>query len=121
MGDYRKLRAWEEGHRLALAIYKATSAFPKEEQYGLTSQMRRAAASIPANLAEGCGRNRDAELARFAGIALGSANELEYQLLLAHELGYLAQAEHARLSRRVAELKPMLARLVQSMRPTTED
>lgn len=116
MGDYRKLRAWEESHRLALEVYKVTAGFPKEELFGLTSQMRRAAASVPANLAEGCGRNRDAELARFAGIALGSATELEYQLLLARDLGYLAQADHARLVKQVGDLKPMLAKLVQSLK-----
>lgn len=120
MGDYRKLRAWEAGHRLALAIYKVTGAFPREEQYGLTSQMRRAAVSIPANLAEGCGRNRDAELARFAGIALGSASELEYHLFLAHQLAYLPQPEYDSLTRQVAELKPMLARLIESLRPMTD-
>jgi four helix bundle protein len=82
--------------------------------------MRRAAASIPANLTEGCGRNSDAELARFAGIALGSANELEYHLLLAHQLSYLPQVEYDGLRGQVAELKPMLAKLIESLRPTTE-
>ena len=78
-----------------------------------------AAVSIPANLAEGCGRNRDAELARFAGIALGSASELEYHLFLAHELGYLPQPEYSSLMRQVADLKPMLARLIESLKPPT--
>ncbi|MDI7274802.1 MAG: four helix bundle protein [Anaerolineae bacterium] len=119
MGDYRKLRAWEAGHHLVLAVYKVSGAFPKEELYGLTSQMRRAAISIPANLAEGCGRNRDAELARFAGIALGSASELEYHLFLARELGYLPQPEYDSLMRRLADLKPMLAKLIESLKPAT--
>lgn len=78
MKDFKKLKAWEKSHQLTLAIYKVTRSFPKDELYGLTSQMRRASVSIPANIAEGCGRGSDAELARFCHIAMGSASELEY-------------------------------------------
>jgi len=76
--DFRKLKVWEKSHDLTLAVYKATAAFPRKELYGLTSQIRRACASIPANIAEGCGRGGDPELARFLQIAMGSASELEY-------------------------------------------
>ena len=89
MKDFRNLKVWEKSHQLALAVYKATSTFPRHELYGLTSQIRRACASIPANIAEGCGRSGDAELARFLQIAMGSASELEYHLLLARDLGFL--------------------------------
>jgi len=80
--DFRKLAVWEKAHRLTLDMYKATASFPKDELYGLTSQVRRASISIPANIAEGCGRNGDVELARFLQIAMGSASELEYQSAL---------------------------------------
>ena len=82
MKDYRELKVWERSHQLALAVYKVTTTFPKDELYGLTSQIRRACASIPANIAEGCGRSGDAELARFLQIAMGSASELDYHLYL---------------------------------------
>jgi hypothetical protein len=75
---FRDLKVWEKAHQLTLQVYKATASFPKEEMFGLTSQIRRAAASIPANIAEGCGRSGDAELGRFLQIAMGSASELEY-------------------------------------------
>lgn len=87
MGDYRKVAVWVRAHRLTLDVYRATRQLPKEELYGLTSQLRRAASSVPANIAEGCGRNSDAELGRFLVIALGSATELDYHLLLARDLG----------------------------------
>ena len=89
MKDYRQLKVWERSHRLTVTLYRVTARFPAEERYGLTSQIRRAAASIPANIAEGCGRDGDAELARFCRIASGSASELDYHLLLAKELGLL--------------------------------
>jgi four helix bundle protein len=87
MRDFRKLMVWQKAHQLTLGIYELTANFPRDEVYGLTSQVRRAAASIPANVAEGCGRDGDTELARFLRIAMGSANELEYHLILARDLG----------------------------------
>ncbi len=87
MRDFRQLMVWEKSHQLTLEIYQATGAFPREELYGLTSQIRRAAASIPANIAEGCGKDTETELARYMQISMGSASELEYHLLLAHDLG----------------------------------
>jgi four helix bundle protein len=78
MKDFRELKVWQKAHQLTLAIYQNTNAFPREELYGLTSQLRRSSSSVAANLAEGCGRSGDAELARFCSIAMGSATELEY-------------------------------------------
>src|SRR5881392_3697882 len=97
MKDFRQLKVWEKAHLLALAVYPITARFPREKTYGLTSQIRRAASSIPSNIAEGCGRNGDAELARFCIIAIGSATELEYQLLLARDLKLL-QGDYEELS-----------------------
>jgi four helix bundle protein len=116
MKDFRQLIVWEKSHQLALAVYKATKEFPKEELYGLTSQMRRAAMSIPTNIAEGCGRNTDAEFARFLQIAMGSASETEYQLLLSHDLGFLNKEQYDRLNLDVTEVKRMLASLLKTLR-----
>ena len=116
MKDFRQLKVWEKSHQLALAVYKATKELPKEELYGLTSQMRRAAMSIPTNIAEGCGRNTDAEFARFLQIAMGSASETEYQLLLSHDLGFLNKEQYDRLNLDVTEVKRMLASLLKTLR-----
>jgi four helix bundle protein len=115
MGDYRSLKVWQRAHRLTLLVYKATQHFPSSELYGLTSQLRRSAASVPANLAEGAGRNSVGELRRFCRISLGSASELEYHLLLARELGYLPTECHAGLAEEVDHLKRMLARLASAL------
>lgn len=109
------MRVWEKGHRLTLAVYKTTATFPREELYGLTSQIRRSCASIPANIAEGCGRSGDAELARFLRIAMGSASELEYHLLLAHDLGLLNTLDHERLTEEVTEVKRMLTSFTKKL------
>ena len=85
MKDFGDLKVWHEAHKLTLAVYRASAAFPREERYGLTAQMRRSAVSVPSNIAEGCGR-RGADFGRFMQIAMGSACELEYQLLLARDL-----------------------------------
>jgi len=116
MKDFRQLKVWEKAHLLALGIYKATSKFPKEELYGLTSQIRRASASIPTNIAEGCGRNTDADFARFLQIAMGSASETEYQLILAHDLEFLTKDQHEKLHNEVEEVKRMLASLLKTIR-----
>ncbi len=115
MRDFKKLMIWQKAHRLTLAVYKATANFPQSELYGLTSQMRRASASIPANIAKGCGRNSATELARFITIAMGSASELEYHLLLAHDLELLGDAMHAQLDQDVNEIKRMLVSFVQKL------
>lgn len=115
MKNFRDLSVWEKSHWLTLATYKATRAFPKDEIYGLTSQMRRAAASIPANIAEGCGRGGNVEMARFLRIALGSASELEYHLLLAHDLGLLTAETHLQLEAQTIEVKRMLTGLTKKL------
>src|SRR5581483_4083666 len=116
MKDFRQLKVWEKAHQLALGIYKATNKFPKEELYGLTSQIRRASMSIPTNIAEGCGRNTDAEFARFLQIAMGSASETEYQLILANDLECLTKDQHEKLHGEVEEVKRMLASLLKTLR-----
>ena len=108
MRDFRKIQVWERAHRLTLQVYKITSSFPKDELHGLTIQMRRAAGSIPSNIAEGCGRDTQAELARFVHIAGGSANELEYHLILAHDLGYIDGEVYPELNSEINEIKRML-------------
>jgi four helix bundle protein len=114
--DFRKLDVWHKSHRLTLTVYTATRVFPKEELYGLTSQIRRAATSIPANIAEGCGRDGGADLARFLQIAAGSASELEYHLLLAHDLQFLDEASWQDLSAATCEIKQMLVSLMRRVR-----
>jgi four helix bundle protein len=116
MEDFKDLRVWAKAHELTLAVYQKTRAFPREEMYGLTSQLRRASASVAANIAEGCGRRSDAELRRFVQIARGSANEVEYHLLLAKDLDFLTTEEHEDLEARVLEIQRMLAGLVQSLK-----
>jgi four helix bundle protein len=114
--DFRELKVWQKAHQLTLAVYRITAAFPREELYGLTSQLRRASSSIAANLAEGCGRNGDMEFARFCSMAMGSASELEYHLLLAKDLKLLKPADHQELDQRATELKRMLTALMQKLK-----
>jgi four helix bundle protein len=109
--DFRELKVWQKAHELTLAVYRVTTTFPRQELYGLTSQIRRASASIGANISEGCGRNGDAELARFCSIAMGSASELEYHLLLAKDLNLFKPGEYEELAPRATELKRMLTAL----------
>ena len=113
--DFHELKDWQKAHELTLAIYRVTAPFPREELYGLTSQLRRASASIAANLAEGCGRSGDAEFARFCSIAMGSASEVEYHLLLARDLKLLKPGEYEELAPRATELKRMLTALLQKL------
>ena len=116
MKNFKELNVWEKAHVLTKKIYQSTSTFPREELYGLTSQIRRACASVPTNIAEGCGRNSDAELARFLEIAMGSASELEYLLLLTHDLKLLNAADYHRLTDDVTEVKRMLASFIKKLR-----
>jgi len=111
MRNYKDLTVWEKSHKLTLAIYKQTSAFPKDERFGLTSQVRRASSSIPANLAEGCGRRSDGEMGRFIQIAMGSGAELSYHLLLCRDLGILGTVEFSRLAADLEEVMRMLSAL----------
>ena len=116
MQNFRKLQVWEKSHNLTLKIYKLTSQFPREEIYGLTSQIRRACASIPTNIAEGCGRESSADFARFLQIAMGSASETEYLILLARDLEYLTEDQYAELSDTTIRVKKMLTALLKSIR-----
>ena len=111
MGDFTKLAVWRKAHELALRIYRETSSWPRHELYCLTSQARRAAVAIPANLAEGCGKNSDAELARYARDSLGSASEVSYYAILAHDLAYMSQPDRDDVQASVSELRRMLASL----------
>ena len=113
--DFHELKVWQKAHQLTLAVYRTTATFPREELYGLTSQLRRACSSIAANLAEGCGRNGDAEFARFCSLAMGSASETEYHLLLARDLKLINSKDYEALNERATELKRMLAALMQKL------
>jgi four helix bundle protein len=116
MKNFRDLKVWEKGHRLTLKTYESTAGFPTEEIYGLKSQMRRASVSIPTNIAEGCGRNTDAELARFLEIAMGSASELEYLVFLAKDLEMLDNTIFENLTEMIVESKQMLSSLIKRLR-----
>mgnify|MGYP003345386357 CR=1 FL=1 len=118
MKDFRNLLVWERGHKFTLAVYAATKSFPREELYGLTSQLRRAASSIPSNIAEGCGKASNADFNRFLQIAFGSANEAEYHLLLCRDLDILPDDAHDRLHIELIEIKRMLAALIGKVRMT---
>ena len=118
MRNYKDLLVWEKAHRLTLAVYKETSVFPKDERFGLTSEVRRASSSIPANLAEGCGRRSDGEMGRFVQIAMGSGAELSYHLLLCRDLGILGTAQFSRLSSDLEEVMRMLSALSGRVRGT---
>jgi four helix bundle protein len=112
--DFRDLKVWAKAHHLVLDVYRFTRAFPREELYGLTSQMRRSAASIATNVAEGCGRSQG-DFGRFVQIALGSASEFEYQILLATDLDLLASTDAQDLNQRVVEIKRMLSSLLSRL------
>jgi four helix bundle protein len=117
MKDFRDLQVWHRAHALTLAIYRFTATFPPEERYGLTTQLRRSSSSVAANMAEGCGRNGDPERARFCSIAMGSASELEYHLLLARDLNLLNEPDYIGLSGQTTEVKRMLTGLQQTLTP----
>jgi len=117
MRDFKGLVVWQKAHLLTLNIYKATEVFPRREQFGLTDQIRRACMSIPANIAEGCGRRSQRDFARFLQISIGSSNELEYHLLLARDLGYLEESSRSDLDVDLREVRQMLSSLLQKVRP----
>ena len=116
MKDFRNLTVWEKAHILTIEIYQMTLGFPQNEIYGLTAQIRRSCASIPANIAEGCGRDGDAEFRRFIQISMGSASELEYHLLLAHDLNLIDDKKYENLNLKIIEIKRMLASLIQKLK-----
>jgi len=106
--DFKTLKVWQKAHQLVLAVYRTTQTFPPDERFGLTAHLRKSATSIPSNIAEGCGRHTDTDLARFLSIAAGSAAETDYQLLLARDLGYINEQQHSDLDASVNEVKRML-------------
>jgi four helix bundle protein len=116
MQDYKELRVWGKAHFFTLKVYEISKTFPRDEIYGLTSQLRRAASSIPANIAKGCGKNSQQEFAYFLNIALGSANEAEYFLILSKDLKYLSDENFAELSTYINEIKAMLISLIHKVR-----
>ncbi len=115
MKDFRDLHVWQKAHRLTLSAYRATEGFPKAETYGLTIQIRRCAASIAANIVEGCGKRGNGEFQRFLNIACGSASELEYHFLLARDLALLSDLDYQKLNNGVVEVKRMLASLASKV------
>jgi four helix bundle protein len=115
MRDFKGLRAWQKAHELVIAVYRSTGAFPRDELYGLTSQVRRGSVSIASNIAEGCGRRSQPEMAHFLHVAIGSANEVEYQLLLARDLGYLEDSRFRYLEQVVSEARRMITTLARKV------
>jgi four helix bundle protein len=120
MQNYKDLKVWEKAHEFTLKVYEESRSFPKEELYSLTNQLRRAASSIPANIAEGCGKNSRSDFANFLNIALGSANEADYFLLLSKDLNYLVLSRYETLSERINEVKAMLISLINRVRASTK-
>lgn len=120
MRNYRDLQVWRKAHNLTLATYAVTRKFPAEERFGLTAQIRRSCCSIPANLAEGCGRRSDGEMGRFIQIAMGSGAELSYHLLLARDLEFLPKDDYARLDSDLSEVMRILSSFSQKLREARE-
>jgi four helix bundle protein len=116
MKDFRSLKVWERAHKLTLSVYQITKTFPKEELYGLTSQIRRSSSSIPTNIAEGCGHDSQAELQRFFNLAMGSSSELEYQLILAHDLNYIEEKSYQTVSSELVEIRRMLNAFIRKLK-----
>lgn len=112
MRDYKKYIVWQKSHEIVLDIYKVTRDFPKDELFALTSQMKRASSSIPTNIAEGCGRSSDKDFCRFLYISFGSANELEYQILLSIDLNFIDSEKGQKLLIQIEEIKKMLNGLI---------
>jgi four helix bundle protein len=120
MSGYRKLDVWNEAHKLTLDIYRVTASFPKEEKFGLISQIRRASSSIPTNIAEGQGRSNNKEFANFLRIAKGSASEVEYLIYLCYELGYLDKIQFTNLNKQIERILGMLSNLILSLHKHTK-
>lgn len=118
MKNYEELEVWQKAHALTVCLYEATAKFPRSEMFGLTSQIRRAAGSIGANLAEGCGRWNEVELARYVQIAMGSASELQNHLRLSKDLGFLTEPAYSSLLKAVIGIRQMLTALLQTLRRT---
>ena len=120
MTSHKDLKVWQKGIELVKSIYEITQLFPSNEQLGLVSQMRRAAVSIPSNIAEGCGRNSDKELIHFLYIALGSASELETQIIISQELSLLQPEKSEQMQSLIFEIIKMISSLIKSIRTRDE-
>ncbi len=120
MRNYRDLQVWSKAHSLTLELYRVSQKFPREELYGITGQLRRAAVSIGANLAEGCGRRTSSELARFVRIVLGSASELDYHLLLCRDLGFMSSDDFTSSTAKLTEVRKMLTSFLSSVEEQIE-
>ena len=115
MRDFKRYTAWQDAHFLTLEVYKITQEFPKEEMYGLTSQLRRAATSIPTNFAEGCGATSEKEFGRFLNIAIASCSEVEYLLLLVTDLKYITAEVHRDLENKTIQVRKQIYQLRQKL------
>ncbi|HET6528136.1 MAG TPA: four helix bundle protein [Balneolaceae bacterium] len=115
MNNFRKLNVWKKAIKLATAIYEQTDTFPKEERYGLTSQMRRCAVSVGSNIAEGAGRGSGKEFRQFLNIATGSCYELETQLIISRNLNYIGKSEFKTINSSVVEIQKMLHSLKKAI------
>ena len=116
MQDYKTLKVWQKSHYLVLDVYEVSKSFPKEEMFALTTQLKRACYSIPSNIAEGCGKHSQADLAKFLQIRLGSANEVEYFFLLCRDLNYIEDNTYEGLVEKINEIRAMLIKLIQKVR-----
>ena len=112
MRDFHQLSVWQKSHQFTLDVYTLTCAYPKDELFGLTSQIRRSSSSIATNIAEGCGRGSDADFGRFLQMAMGSASESEYQILLSFDLNYIDENQYKQMNAKVTEIKRMLSSLI---------
>ena len=119
MRNFKELIVWQKAHLLVLEVYRFTKEFPADERFGLIAQLRRSAASIPANIAEGCGRGGDRELSRYLSISAGSASETEYHLFLAHDLHFIGENDYVKLDQQINEIKRMLYGFIQKLPPYT--
>lgn len=108
MRDFTQLQIWQRSHILTLKIYKLTKGFPSEEIFALATQMKKSSYSIPTNIAEGCGRNTNPQFKRFLDFAAGSATEIQYQLILSKDLGYISESEFLPLHNEAIEIRKMI-------------
>ncbi|MCL6217172.1 four helix bundle protein [Zunongwangia pacifica] len=115
MKNYKKYLVWQKSHQLTLEVYKLSAKYPKEETFNLVSQIKRSSSSIPTNIAEGCGRKSDKDFSRFLYISFGSANELEYQMLLSKDLNFISAEDYENLQLQTEEIKKMLSALIKTL------
>ena len=115
MQNFRDLKVWQKSHQLTLDVYKLSAKYPREETFNLVSQIKRSSSSIPTNIAEGCGRKSDKDFSRFLYISFGSANELEYQMLLSKDLDFISAEDYEKIQLQTEEIKKMLSALIKTL------